>query len=372
MVGAVSFVSQFPTFLFAGVAGVYADQWNRYGILLITQVLSMIQAFLLALLYFSGSIQPWQIMVLSACLGLINAFDIPARHSFVIDLVEDRKDLSNAIALNSSMVTCARLLGPSIAGILIASVGEGVCFLINSFSYLFVLYSLFCMKVNSTKKTTGKSSVFAELVNGFKYTFSSLPMRAIILLVALVSLLGMPYVVLMPVIAKEVLQGDSSTYGFLMGASGIGAFVGALFLASRKSAEGLEKVVPIAAGIFGGGLILFSLSRHMAISLLLMPVIGLGMMVQMAASNTMLQTIVEDDKRGRVMSFYTMAFMGTVPFGSVLGGYCADKFGAPDTILLGGVFCVGGALFYATRLKRIRKLLIPVYEVADITLKSRA
>lgn len=361
LLGLVSFAGQIPTFLLAGVAGVLADNWNRYRILVVTQILSMIQALTLAFLYFSGMIQIWRIVLLSVFLGLINAFDIPVRHSFVIEIVEKKEDLSNAIALNSSMVTCARLLGPSIAGILIATAGEGICFLLNGLSYFFVIFSLLQMKVKLPAKKAIKPEVFKELKAGFKYTFGSIPMKSIILLVALVSLLGVPYVVLMPVIAKEVLHGGAHTYGFLMGASGIGALAGAMFLASRKNVVGLEKVIPAAAAIFGSGLLLFSFSRSETLSLFLMPVIGLGMMVQMSSSNAMLQTLVDDDKRGRVMSFYTMAFMGTVPFGSFLAGIIADFFGAQETIRVGGLFCILGALIYASRLKHLQQLIYPVF-----------
>lgn len=361
LLGAVSFAGQIPTFLLSGVAGVYADNLNRYRILVMTQILSMLQALTLAFLYFSGLIQVWHIVILSASLGLINAFDIPVRHSFVVEMVEKKEDLSNAIALNSSMVTCARLLGPSIAGILIAAVGEGYCFLINGLSFFFVIYSLVQMKVKLPAKKSVRPAVFKELKAGFKYTFGFMPMKAIILLVALVSLLGVPYVVLMPVMAKEVLHGGAHTFGFLMGSSGIGALAGALFLASRKSAVGLEKVIPVSAAIFGSGLFLFSFSTSVTVSLFLIPVIGLGMMVQMSSSNTVLQTLVDDDKRGRVMSFYTMAFMGTMPFGSIMAGFSADMIGAPATIRLGGLFCILGAAIYASQLKELKRTIYPVY-----------
>ncbi|MEW6708873.1 MAG: MFS transporter [Candidatus Riflebacteria bacterium] len=354
LLGTVSFAGQVPTFLLAGIAGVYADRLNRFRILVVTQFLSMIQAILLTALYFSGNIQVWQIVVLSVFLGVINAFDIPARHSFVVEIVEKREDLGNAIALNSSMVTCARLLGPSLAGILIASVGEGVCFLINGFSYLFVILSLIGMKNLPVALKKHEKPVFKELKEGFKYTFSKLPMRASIFLVALSSFFGVPYVVLMPVMTREVLHSGAQTYGFLMGSSGIGALAGALFLASRKDQAGLEKVIPSAAAIFGVGLLLFSYSRSVVLSLFLIPVIGLGMMVQMASSNTLLQTQVDDQMRGRVLSFYTMAFMGTVPFGSFVAGMAADQIGAPLTLRLGGVFCLIGSWVYLYNLGKIR------------------
>jgi len=361
LLGIVGFAGQIPTFLLAPFAGVFADRSNRYYILIATQVLSMIQALTLALLFFLGIIQVWHILALSIFLGCINAFDVPARQSFVIEMVEKREDLGNAIALNSSMVNGARLLGPSVAGLLIAFTGEGICFLINGISYLFVITSLLFIKVNPRKIQKRKNRVANELKEGFSYAFGFKPIKYIILLLALVSLMGMPYTILMPVFAKEILHGGSHTFGFLMGASGLGALSGALYLASRKNAAGLETVIPLAAGIFGFGLIAFSLSRSLLLSLVLLVIIGFGMMMQMASSNTMLQTLVDDDKRGRVMSLYAMAFMGTAPFGSFLAGELGKIIGTPNTILIGGICCILGGLVYARKLPEIRKLIRPVF-----------
>jgi MFS family permease len=361
LLGVVGFAGQIPTFLLSPFAGVLTDRWNRYHILITTQVLAMIQALLLALLFFLGTIQVWHIVFLNIFLGCVNAFDVPARQSFVVEMVENKDDLGNAIALNSSMVNGARLLGPSVAGILIAFTGEGICFLINGLSYLFVIASLLFMKVKIPRRKKKEAAVLKELKEGFFYTFGFAPIKYIIMLLALVSLMGMPYSVLMPVFAKEILHGDSHTFGFLMGASGLGALSGALYLASRKSVLGLGKVIPLAAGIFGIGLISFALSRYLPLSFLLMIVTGLGMMLQMATSNTILQTIVEDNKRGRVMSFYTMAFMGTAPFGSFLAGSLAKIIGAPNTLIAGGVCCIIGALLFARKLPEIRKLVHPIY-----------
>ncbi len=361
LLGIVGFAGQIPTFLLAPFAGVLSDRRNRYHILIATQVLAMIQALTLAFLFFLGIMQVWHILVLSIILGCINAFDVPARQSFVIEMVEKREDLGNAIALNSSMVNSARLLGPSIAGLLIAFTGEGICFLINGISYLFVIVSLLFIKVPPRIKKKSEKQVFRELKDGFSYAFGFAPIKYVILLLALVSLMGMPYTVLMPVFAKEILHGGSHTFGFLMGASGLGALVGALYLASRKNAAGLEWHIPIAAGVFGIGLILFSLSRVFAFSMVLLVVIGFGMMMQMASSNTILQTIVDDDKRGRIMSFYAMAFMGTAPFGSFLAGELAKYIGVPNTILIGGICCIAGALFFIRKLPVIKELIKPVY-----------
>jgi MFS family permease len=272
-------------------------------------------------------------------------------------MVDKKEDLSNAIALNSSLVNGARLVGPSLAGILIAMTGEGVCFLLNTLSYLFVLTSLFLMKVTPKEKKKDSKPILKEFAEGFSYTFSFAPLRYIILLLALISLMGMPYTVLMPVFAKVVLHGGSHTFGFLMGASGLGALTGALYLASRRNTTGLEKIIPLAAGLFGLGLVMFSFSRMILLSLTLMVITGLGMMLEGAASNTMLQTIVDDNRRGRVMSFYTMAFMGTAPFGSLLAGSAARMIGVPYTLLIGGIACIIGALIFYRKLPDITRAI---------------
>ena len=361
MLGAVAFAGQIPTFIIAPFAGVMTDRWSRYHILIGTQIAAMVQALLLALLYFTGTIEIWHIVALSIFLGCINAFDVPTRQSFMIEMVEKKEDLGNAIALNSTMVNGARLIGPSIAGMLIAFTGEGICFLINGLSYIFVIISLLMMKIRPRKINNSQRHILAELKEGFTYAFKFLPIKYILLLLSLVSLMGMSYTVLMPVFAKEILHGGSHTFGFLMGASGLGALAGALFLASRKDVLGLSKVIPIAAIIFGSGLILFSFSRSFFLSFALMVIVGLGMMLEMATSNTILQTIVDDDKRGRVMSIYTMAFMGTAPFGSFLAGTLAHTFGTPVTMLIGGISCILGGLIFAFKLPKLRKAIRPVY-----------
>ena len=361
LLGVVSFAGQIPTFLLAPFAGVLTDRWNRYHILVITQILAMIQALILTLLFFSGLIQVSHIIVLSVFLGCINAFDVPSRQAFVIEMVEKNEDLGNAIALNSSMVNSARLLGPSIAGVLIASAGEGICFLLNALSYLFVIVSLLFMKVKTRKKSIKNAKVLNSLKEGFSYTFGFAPIKSIILLLGLISLMGMPYTVLMPVFAKEILHGGSYTYGLLMGASGVGALTGAIYLASRRTILGLGKIISLSAGLFGLGLVSFSLSHIFPLSLILMIFVGLGMMLQMASSNTIIQTIVDDDKRGRVMSFYAMAFMGTAPFGSFLAGSLASVWSAPAALLIGGTSCIIGAVVFANNLSELRKKIRPIY-----------
>jgi MFS family permease len=362
LLGVVGFAGQIPSFLLAPFAGVLVDRWNRHRLLVATQVLALLQSLALAILTLMGVVQIWHVILLSVFQGLINAFDMPARQAFVVEMIERREDLANAIALNSSMVNAARLLGPSIGGVIIAAVGEGWCFMLDAISYLSVIASLLAMKV--TPRLTGQikeAKILQQMHEGWKYTFSFAPIRKVLLLLALVSLVGMPYTVLMPVFANEILHGGPNTLGLLMAASGVGALAGAMLLAARRSVLGLGKFIPLMAGAFGAGLIAFSFSRALWLSLLLMVVTGLGFMVQMAASNTVLQTIVEEDKRGRVMSFYMMAFMGTAPFGSLLAGSMADKIGAPHTLLIGGLGCITGAIWFATSLPALRREVRPIY-----------
>jgi MFS family permease len=362
LLGVVGFAGQIPSFLLAPFAGVLVDRWNRHRLLIATQVLALLQSLALAILALTGVVQIWHVILLSVLQGLINAFDMPARQAFVVEMVERREDLANAIALNSSMVNAARLLGPSIGGVIIAAVGEGWCFMLDAISYLAVIASLLAMKITPRMtKQIKEAKMLQQLREGWKYTSGFAPIRKVLLLLALVSLVGMPYTVLMPVFANEILHGGPNTLGLLMAASGVGALIGALLLAARKSVLGLGKFIPLMAGAFGAGLIAFSFSRSLWLSLLLMIVTGLGFMVQMAASNTVLQTIVEEDKRGRVMSFYTMAFMGTAPFGSLLAGSVADRIGAPHTLLIGGLGCIIGALWFATSLPALRQDVRPIY-----------
>jgi MFS family permease len=337
------------------------DRWSRYRVLIVTQVISMVQAGILAWLCLAGLIRIWEIIGLSIILGCVNAFDVPARQSFVIDMVEKKEDLGNAIALNSLMFNGARLIGPSIAGIILASTGEGVCFLLNAISYIFVIISLLMMQLHIKGRHREETQILKQLTDGFSYTFGFAPIKHLLILLGISSLMGMSYSVLMPVFAKEILHGGSHTYGFLMGAAGFGALLGAFFLASRKSILKLGRVVPASAFLFGAGLIGLSFSRVFSVSLLLMVIIGLGMMMQTAASNTILQTITDDDKRGRVMSFYTMSIMGTAPFGSLLAGSLAKGIGTPWTIFVGGISCIIGAFFFFKKLPELRKLVRPIY-----------
>ena len=361
LLGVVGFTGRIPTFVFSPLAGVLVDRWSRHRVLVVTQALSMIQALILAYLVLTDKIVVWHIISLSIGLGLINALDTPARQAFVVDMIERREDLGNAIALNSSMNNGARLVGPSFAGLLIAAVGEGVCFLINGLSFVAVIASLLAMKLTVRKMETQNPHVLEKLREGFSYAFGFAPIRAVLLLVGLISLMGMPYTTLMPIFARDILHGGPQTLGFLLGAVGVGALIGGFYLASRKSVLGLGRIIVIASIFFGIGLISFSFSRAFLLSLALMVVVGFGMMLTLASSNTVLQTLVEEDKRGRVMSFYTMAVMGTVPFGSLLAGTLAHTIGAPQTVLIGGLCCLAGALLFERKLPLLRSLIRPIY-----------
>jgi MFS family permease len=309
----------------------------------------------------AGIITVAEVLVLQVFQGVINAFDTPARQAFVVTMIEDRADLPNAIALNSLMVNASRILGPSIGGVLIAAVGEGWCFLVDAISYLAVIASLLAMRVPRSARRAAETRVLEELRAGFRYVTRFAPIRTSLILLALVSTMGMPYTVLMPAVATKLLHGGPHTLGLLMGASGFGALGGAFYLASRPTVVGLGRVIAIASAVFGAGLVAFGFSRVLWLSLLILPLIGAGFMVSLAATNTIVQTITEEHLRGRVMAFYTMAFLGTAPLGSLLAGVLADWIGEPMTIVAGGVACVLGAAWFASRLPRLRELVRPIY-----------
>jgi MFS family permease len=361
LLGVVGFAGQIPTFLLAPLAGVWVDRLNRRQVLVVTQVLAMLQSFALAALTLSKHITIHEIIALSACQGAINSFDMPARQAFVVQMIGHKDDLGNAIALNSSMVNIARLVGPSLAGAVIALSNEGYCFLVDGISYLAVIASLLAMRVKPDDIRRHAGSMFEQLKEGWKYVSGFAPIRIILLLFAMVSLMGWPFSVLMPIFAGKILHGGPHTLGFLMGAVGVGAVISAVSLAVRKTVLGLGRMIPISAGAFGGALILFGLSRNLWLSLALMLVCGFGLMQQMAASNTIIQTIVEENKRGRVMSYYTMSFVGMAPFGSLLAGSLAHWIGAPRTVMFSGACCIAGALWFATRLSLVRSLIRPIY-----------
>jgi MFS family permease len=362
LLGLVGFAGQFPAFLLGPFAGLFVDRWDRRRLLIATQTVSMLQSFALAALTLTGRISIEAILLLNVVQGVVNAFDMPGRQAFLIALIENRDDLGNAIALNSSMVNAARLLGPSIAGVVIAATNEGWCFFIDGVSYLGVIAALVSMRLAprpaSARRLPGPREQFVE---GWKYAFGFRPIRSIILLLALVSLVGVPYSVLMPIFATTVFHGGPHTLGFLMAGSGGGALIGALWLATRRSVIGLGRIIAVATASFGAGLIGFSFAPVLWLAVPCLVVAGFGFIVQMAASNTIIQTIVDDEKRGRVMSFYMMAFLGTAPFGSLIAGWMSSRIGAPHTLLTGGICCLAGAAWFASELPAIRTSVRPIY-----------
>jgi MFS family permease len=366
LLGTVSFSGQIPTFIFAPFAGVWVDRLDRRQVLVWTQVLSMVQSLALAGLTLSHHITIAWVLALSVMQGIINAFDMPGRQAFMVQMVEDRRDLSNAIAINSSMVNAARLVGPSLAGMLIAVSSEGWCFLVDGISYIAVIASLLLMRIHVTALKRQVSSTLTDMKVGWTYVSEFLPVRTILLLFAIVSLMGMPFVVLMPIFAANVLHGGPHTLGFLMGAMGVGALISALALAARKSVRGLVRVIPVAALVFGIGLIGFGLSRVFWLSMIAVMIAGMGMMQGLAGSNTIIQTLVPEDKRGRVMSYYTMAFVGMAPFGSLLAGSLAHAIGAPWTVIVNGAAVIAGAAWFWTQLPAVRREIRPIYEEMGI------
>ena len=354
LLGTVGFASQIPVFLLSPLGGVVADRRDRRRVLLATQAVSMLLALALALLTLSGRVQVWQVLALAALLGVANGFDIPTRQTFVVELV-GRQDLVNAIALNSSMFNGARIVGPAIAGVVVATQGEGWCFFGNGVSYLAVLASLLAIRLPPrTEPPVAHPSPLAQILEGWRFVTHTEPIRALLLLLGLVSLTGMPYVVLMPVMAEDVLHAGASGLGLLMGASGTGALAGALVLARRTSLRGLGDWVASAALAFGVALIGFSLSRHFWLSVVLLLPVGFAMLLQMSSSNTLIQSMVPDQLRGRVMAAYSMMFMGMAPLGALLAGGLAETLGAPATIAVGGGVCIAGALTFRSRLPRLR------------------
>ena len=362
LLGVVSFAGQIPTFLLAPFAGVWVDRHERRRILLVTQLLAAVQSLMLAALTLSHRITLPEIIALSVFQGLINAVDMPGRQSFLVRMVDGRADLSNAIALNSTMVNSARLLGPALAGLVIAGVGEGYCFLIDGLSYFAVIASLAAMRVTGEHPAPSSASLLAQLKEGWIYVSGFAPIRTVLVSFAIVSFMGVPYTVLMPIFAARILHGNAHTLGFLTGAAGVGSITSAIALAMRKSVRGLYKVIPVVAAVFGSGLIAFSFSRNFWLSLALMSVTGFGMMQFAAASQTVIQTIVEEDKRARVMSYYTMAYMGASPFGSLLAGSLAPVLGAPGAVVVCGLGCIAGAIWFWLQLPKLRPEIRPIYQ----------
>jgi MFS family permease len=361
LLGVVSFVSQIPNFVLVPFGGVLVDRWNHHWTLLVTQTLAMMQSFALAALTLTGHIQVWQILALALCQGLINAVDSPTRQAFIPEIVERKENLVNAIALNSSMVNGAKLLGPAIGGVVIAGVGAGYCFLIDGFSYLAVLMGLLAMRLQpKALSSTGRSKpppIWENLKEGFAYAYGFAPIRSILLLVALVSFMGLSPTVVLPVFATEVFGGSAHVLGILMAAPGVGALMAAVSLTQRQGIHGLGRLIAIAPIIMGTSMIAFSLSKLLWLSVLLLGLTGFGTLLQMASSNTVIQTLVEDDKRGRVMSFYLMAFLGVGSFGNLFTGSLIDLIGAPAEVALSGGACILGAVLFAQQLPKLRQVV---------------
>jgi MFS family permease len=361
LLGLVGFSGQILTFALAPFAGVWIERLNRRKLLVWTQAVAAVQSLALAALTLAHVITIREIIALSALQGVINAFDIPGRQAFLVQMVDDRTDLGNAIAINSSMANGGRLIGPAIAGLVIAAFGEGWCFLIDGVSYFAVIASLLLMRIKPVHIHRATTSMFEQMREGWDYVRTFRPIRSILLLFALLSLMGWPYAVLLPIFAGQVLHGGPHTLGWLTGASGLGALASALSLAFRKSVVGLTRMIQIAGAMFGVALILLGLSHTLWLSLLLMLFIGFGMLQAASASNTVIQTLVPENKRGRVMSYYTMAFVGSAPFGSLLAGTLAQWMGAPHTVMVTGTFCIAGSLWFTLELPKIRAVMRPIY-----------
>ncbi|MFZ0521306.1 MAG: MFS transporter [Candidatus Acidiferrales bacterium] len=362
LLGIVSFAGQICAFLLAPIAGVWVERRNRRKLLVWTQAAAAAQSLAMAALTLAHVITLWEIIALAAFQGLINAFDMPGRQSFLVQMVEDRNDLSNAIAINSSMANGTRLIGPAIAGVVIAAVGEGWCFLIDGVSYFAVIASLLMMRIKPMDIRLRASSMLEQMREGWDYVRTFRPIRSILLLFVMISLMGYPYMVLLPIFAGHVLHGGAATLGWLTGASGIGALASAISLAVRKSMAGLTRMLQIAAAMLGGALICFGLSHVLWLSLVLMVFAGFGMIQSASVSNTIIQALVAEDKRARVMGYYTMAFFGGAPFGSLLAGALAHRIGAPYTVMILGVFCVAGSLWFTLERPKIRAMMRPIYQ----------
>jgi MFS family permease len=366
MLGFVGFTGQIPSFFLAPFGGVLLDRWNNHRVLVTTQALAMVQSLALAVLTLTGIINIWHIIFLSLFQGLINAVDAPARQTFVKEMVERKEDLGSAIALNSSLVNGGRLVGPAIAGVVIARIGTGYCFLFDGLSYIAVIAALLAMKLKPKKIAIQTANPLQRLKEGFVYAFGFAPIRSLLLLLALFSVMAMPYITFVPIFATKILHGDAHTLGFLMAASGVGALGGGVYLSTRPTVLGLGRVIAFAPAISGIGIIVFALSHILWLSLLMLLLVGLGSILTISSTNTVIQTIVEDDKRGRVMSLFTMAFLGMVPFGNLLAGSLANHIGAPYTLIIGGSFCILGSLLFAKQLPTIRRLVKPIYTKAGI------
>ncbi len=360
MLGIVAFAGQVPAFFLTPMAGLLSDRYDRRSIILIADIVQMLQAFILAALLLAGIVQPWHIIVLSVVLGTAGAFEMTTRHSFVPQMVDDKEDLGNAIALNSVMFNMARLIGPALAGVVVAWMGEGMCFIINGVSFFAVIAALLMMDVKK-RVHAGHKDLFNELKEGFRYVFEFIPLRIIILLMVFVSLTGSSVLVLLPVFARDILHGGPRAFGFLTGAIGLGAMLGAFYMASRRTVRGLGNVIVVALFLFGTGLIAVSFAGSLIVTIAFLMIVGLGTMMHMASSNTIIQTVADDDKRGRVMSLYILSFSGFVPLGNLIAGSAANVFGVRYVVAFAGILTISAGVIFIFLLPKIRKHIRPVY-----------
>ena len=361
MLGLANFAGQIPILFLAPFGGVWSDRMNRRRAMLLTQALSLAQAAVLAGLTFSGGIEVWHLLAAATFLGIVNAFDTPLRQAFLLDLVGSREHLPNAIALNSAMMNGSRLVGPALAGAVVSLAGEAWCFLLNAVSYLAVIASLAAMRLAPPPPGHGAGRWLAGLGDALRFAFGFAPSRILLGMVALTSFVATPYASLMPVFARDILGGGAHTLGLLAGAAGAGAMVGVVILAGRQSATGLEKLIAAAGVCAGAGLILFSQSRTLGLSLALLPMVGFGIIAIAASANTILQLVAPDAMRGRLVSLHVAAFLGVMPLGSLAFGLVAERFGAPATVAIGGTLSLAGAAWFASRLPLLRRQLAPHY-----------
>ncbi len=357
LLGVVGFASRIPTLFISPIAGVIADRGSRHRIVIVTQILSMVQSLLLAILALTGIINVWQIIALSVFQGIVNALYLPTLQAFVKEIIEQPEDLGNAIALNSSLISSARLIGPAVAGFLVASVGAGICFLLDGISYIAVIAAFLVMKVPATKIASSTTSTMQKLREGFDYAYNNSAIRSMLLLLSLLGFVGLPYVILIPIFAADILKGDSQTLGLLMGASALGALIASVYLSSRSHIYGLEKAIAIAPMLLGTGFIIFSFSNILLFSLPVMVLIGFSVILQLASTNTVIQTIVDDDKIGRLMSLVSMAFMGVVPFGNLFSGWLASQIGVVNTFVFNGLVCLAGSMLFIRQLKTVERVM---------------
>ncbi|HEX3664556.1 MAG TPA: MFS transporter [Rhizomicrobium sp.] len=372
LLGVASFAAYFISFVLGPFAGAWVERLDRRRLLLATQAVAALQSLALAALTLAHVITIWEIVALAALQGLVNAFDMPARQSFLVQLVDRRSDLGNAIAINSSMVSIARLIGPALAGVIIGATNEGWCFLVDGISYLAVIASLCSIDVNALPTPVVRTTLVEQMQEGWNYVRGFAPLRTILVLFALVSLMGYPYMVLMPVFAAQVLHGGPYTLGWLSCASGLGALVSGFSLALRGSTAGLARMVQIATGVLGLALVLFGLSHSLWLSLLLLVFAGFGLIQVASAANTVIQSLVTDDKRARVMSYYTMAFFGAAPLGSLLAGLLAQQFGAPNAVIVTGVFCLAAAFWFSCELPGINAQISEVHRAHAFAMEKSA